>query len=912
MLRAGDRSPDGDSAGTGDAPRFDDVIEVLDVVAGRKGSPAQRATLTPRLIELVERSRDRRLFLPLLRALKVASPTSRKAIARCLPVVNDPKHHADLCKLLRSSDANLRAAAAQVLGRVGGRTALQELGAGLAERGYPGRKEAIDAVVQLAGHRSIPVLVDALPVCATPDKLRIIRYLGDAHYMAADRVGALSALKRLIEDRDPTVSAAAIKAFCNLATEDEWFDHISPLIDSGSKPVVLAAIESLANYSSPRVVTVLHGRLRSAGKAVRLAVLETLLAIGDDRVLPVLVDALSHDDLPVRARAAEVLAELGARGKVEIARTVLWLLRSTDTGVRRMAVDIAQRARDPGSTLWPRLFELLRDEDWWVRERVADALISLAGARMLGHLVRLLDDPLPTVRMFAVDVIGRLGDPKALGVLVRTAMEDEDWWVRERAMDAIAALGDTRAAPYLARIIRQDPGMRIAALDALGRLKATSFAPMVSGLLGDPEPDIRMAALSCLDAMDDPSIADALMVVIEDTRADIRELARRLRTRWQAQLSVDIDGWGAGGQSPLDALLTRLAELEGDDLVLSPGQPPMIKRMGKVEPIGDRPLEPDALRAMLIPILTAHQIESLDARRDVDLSYEVSSTGTRFRANVFHQFRGLGVVFRIVRAEVPTVDQLGLPPVVADLGNLSHGLVLVGGATGSGKSTTLAAIIDRINRTSSRHVITLEDPIEFVHRRQQALVNQREIGTHTASFDDALRATLREDPDVILVGELRDLDTIAFAVTAAETGHLVLGTIHTVSAETTVDRLINIFPARRHEQVRSMLAGSLRAVVCQQLLPRADGSGRVLACEIMLNTDAIANMIRTGKAHQLGMVISTSAELGMQTMDGELLRLVEEGLITQETAWLKARDKRLFELAEDGTDPPTSSRSVAG
>ncbi len=912
MLRAGSRSPDGSPAGAAGSATFDDIIEVLDIVAGRKGTPAQRATMTPLLIELVERSRDRRLFLPLLRALKVATPTSRKAIVRCMPAVNDPKHHADLCKLLRNNDTGLRTAAGQVLARVGGKTALDQLGAGLAERGYPGRKEAIDAVVQIAGHRSIPVLVDALPVCSSPDKHRIIRYLGDEHFMAGDRVGALAALKLMLEDRDPAVSAAAIKSFCNLATEEEWFDHIGPLIDSGNKPVVLAAIESLAHYSSPRVITILHGRLRSAGKAVRLVVLETLLAIGDDRVLPVLVDALSHDDLPVRSRAAEVLAELGARGKVEIARTVLWLLRSSDAGVRRMAVDIAQRARDPGSTLWPRLFELLRDEDWWVRERVADALISLAGSRMLGHLVKLLDDPLPTVRMFAVDVIGRLGEPKALGVLVRTAMDDGDWWVRERAMDAIAALGDERAAPYLARIIRQDPGMRIAALDALGRLKAAGFAPMVSGLLGDPEPDIRMAALCCLDAIGDPSIADALMVVVEDTRADIRDLARRLRTRWQAQLSVDISEWGTGGRSPLDALLTRLAELEGDDLVLSPGQPPMIKRMGKVQPIGDHPLDAEALRAMLVPILTAHQIESLDARRDVDLSYEVASTGTRYRANVFHQFRGLGVVFRIVRSEVPTVEKLGLPKVVADLGNLSHGLVLIGGATGSGKSTTLAAVIDQINRSSSRHVITLEDPIEFVHRRQKGLVNQREIGTHTASFDDALRATLREDPDVILVGELRDLDTIAFAVTAAETGHLVLGTIHTVSAETTVDRLVNIFPARRHEQVRSMLAGSLKAVVCQHLMPRIDGEGRVLACEVMLNTDAIASMIRTGKAHQLGMVISTSAELGMQTMDSELLRLVEEGLVAQDMAWVKARDKRLFESADDGESASSSSRTVAG
>jgi twitching motility protein PilT len=296
-----------------------------------------------------------------------------------------------------------------------------------------------------------------------------------------------------------------------------------------------------------------------------------------------------------------------------------------------------------------------------------------------------------------------------------------------------------------------------------------------------------------------------------------------------------------------------------------------------------------------VGLLSAQQVDDLAQLRDVDLSYRVPFDGSRFRANIFRQIHGVAAVFRVVRGHIPGLDELGLPPVVRALGELPNGLVLVGGPTGSGKSTTLAALIDRINRTSARHIITFEDPIEVVHPRAKGLVNQRELGTHTRSFGAALRATLREDPDVILVGEMRDLATISFAVSVAETGHLVLGTVHTVSADTTLDRLVNAFPAGSQDQVRAMLASSLRAVVCQYLLPRADGRGRVLAAEVMVNNDAVANLIRKGKAHQLPAVITTSRAEGMQSMDAELLRLYNNSVITAETAYSKARNKKEFE-----------------
>jgi twitching motility protein PilT len=356
-------------------------------------------------------------------------------------------------------------------------------------------------------------------------------------------------------------------------------------------------------------------------------------------------------------------------------------------------------------------------------------------------------------------------------------------------------------------------------------------------------------------------------------------------------------------------MLVAVAHAQGDDLILTPGRRPLMKRMGVTKPISSTAIAPEKLKALIAPHLSLVQLEGLEAGKEVDFSYNVESENLRFRVNVFQQFGGIGVVFRIIKAVIPELDQLGLPPVVKGLADLSSGLVLVGGATGSGKSTTLAALVHHINRTSCRHIITLEDPIEVMHQRITGIVNQREIGTHTGSFNAALRSTLRQDPNVILIGELRDLPTISFAVSAAETGHLVFGTIHTVSAAGVIDRLINVFSSGQQDHVRSMLAGSLRAVVCQQLLSRTDVRGRVLAVEVLLNNEAVANLIRSGKTFQISSFIATSQEQGMQLMDNELLRLAREGVISVDDAYARAINKKDFEalIRPAGSASPESS-----
>jgi len=893
-------------------PGMDDVLPLLELCLGHGADAVQQHLRCTLLVQLIRACGDKRLFLPLVRALKPADQTLRSSLLRALPVVNDPARHDELCNLLREQEGALRVAAARLLSQVDGQQALDRLGQLVKERSFAGRVPALEAAVRIGGHRSVPVLLAAFPVAAATERALIVRLLGDREHMGSQRGPALQALGQLLTDPDETLAVAAIQAFAQLAGEDEWFDHLAPALESTRPAVVRAAIATMAGFSSPRTIATLQGKLRAGPKSVRTAVLDTLEAIATDAVLPVLVDALGHKSLPLRARAGEILGRLGASGKVEVSRTVLWLLRSRDPEVRRMAVEVARQSKDAADVLWPRLFTHLRDEDWWVRERVADALIELGGKRLLRYVVAFLEDPAPPVRMFAVDVVRRLEAPEALGALVRVAQKDDDWWVRERAMEAIAALGDARAVPYLVHIVVNEPVLRLGGLAALTQLGAQEAAPHVAPLLADADADVRLAALRCLEKVGDPSQAPALVPLLSDPRQPIRDLAARLATGWR--LRMDVSPTDGAVASPVDRLLVDLSESGGDDLLLMPGRPPAIKRLGEIQLLDQPVLDDAAVRRLLVPLLSAHQLADLDERRDVDLSYEVESHGLRFRANVFHQMHGLAGVFRIVKGAIPTLARLGLPPVVASLGELKNGLVLVGGPTGSGKSTTLAALVDSINRSSRRHVISLEDPIEVVHPYHKGLVNQREVGTHTSSYAAALRATLREDPDVILVGELRDLQTIAFAVSAAETGHLVFGTVHTVSADTTLDRMINTFPAAQQDQVRSMLAGSVRAVVCQYLLPRVDREGRVLACEVMLSTDAVTHMIRTGKCFQLPSVISTCRAQGMQLMDAELLRLLQEGVISGETAWVKARNKRDFEafLGPGGADGLLGTAAAGG
>ncbi|MDX8402493.1 MAG: type IV pilus twitching motility protein PilT [Mariprofundaceae bacterium] len=343
----------------------------------------------------------------------------------------------------------------------------------------------------------------------------------------------------------------------------------------------------------------------------------------------------------------------------------------------------------------------------------------------------------------------------------------------------------------------------------------------------------------------------------------------------------------------ISELLAFTVKNNASDLHISSGEPPMIRIHGDMTRIKMPPLEAREVQAMVYDIMSDTQRKLFEEHLELDFSFALGDIA-RFRVNTFMQHRGMSAVFRVIPSEVFTLEQLKAPEVFKDIAMTPRGLCLVTGPTGSGKSTTLAAMLDYRNESERGHILTIEDPIEFVHKSKNCLVSQRELGPHTHSFANALKSALREDPDVILVGELRDLETIRLALTAAETGHMVFGTLHTSSAPKTIDRVIDVFPAAEKDMVRAMLSESLTAVISQTLLKTADGSGRVAAHEIMLGTPAIRNLIRENKIPQMVSVMQTSQREGMQTLDSNLQQLVKSRKITQQAALEKAQNKKLF------------------
>jgi twitching motility protein PilT len=400
----------------------------------------------------------------------------------------------------------------------------------------------------------------------------------------------------------------------------------------------------------------------------------------------------------------------------------------------------------------------------------------------------------------------------------------------------------------------------------------------------------KVTTLPTSNLLNNPASALYDSIIAEPLVAEQKEVFAEKPTYQVAKVS-------GNAKERIDALFHAMAEFGSSDLHLSVSTSPMVRKDGIMQTLkcNESVLTPEVMKELLTSIMPAKNQEEFANRHDTDFAYEIAGLA-RFRANIFQDRKGMGGVFRIIPSKILTAEQLGLSKQILDLCNLSKGLVVVTGPTGSGKSTTLCAMVDHINKQREDHIITIEDPIEFTHENNKCLVNQREVHNHTDSFKDALRAALREDPDILLVGEMRDLETISIAIETAETGHLVFGTLHTTTAASTVDRIIDQFPADRQQQIRVMLSESLKGVIAQTLLPKK-GGGRVAALEILIVTPAISNLIREGKTFQIPSAMQTGKQLGMVMLNDALMKLVTDGLVEPRDAYIKCVDKTGFEMA---------------
>jgi twitching motility protein PilT len=452
-------------------------------------------------------------------------------------------------------------------------------------------------------------------------------------------------------------------------------------------------------------------------------------------------------------------------------------------------------------------------------------------------------------------------------------------------------------------------------LSAAGALGVWGPPKALPGLLeaykaADKHKDLKLEILDAFAQIDDPRVLPLLQKLVQvDPDPLVKEKAAGLSAARAGGAAAELGprtftpiDFAAMPRPGLNDLFRHARAVGASDLHLAAETPPLLRIHGRLAPLPLPPSTPAQMEAWLTPLLSDGRAERLEERRQIDFCHKDPELG-RFRANLFFQRKGPGAVFRLVPYQIPNLTDVGLPESIWEITTYSQGLILVTGPAGCGKTTTLAALVDRINESERGHILTVEDPIEYVHPNKESLVNQREVPSQTKSFAKALRQSLREDPDVILVGEMRDLETISLAITAAETGHLVLATLHTTTAASTVDRIINAFPPDQQGQIRMMVADSLKAVISQSLLPRRDGSGRIAAFEILRNTPAVAGLIRDAKTFQIPTAMQTGAASGMQLMDGALLQLVQEGMVDPRAAYDRAQRKEAFEpflAAEEG------------
>jgi twitching motility protein PilT len=632
---------------------------------------------------------------------------------------------------------------------------------------------------------------------------------------------------------------------------------------------------------------------------------KALLVLADNAAaesINTLVDSLPRASYSTQQHLIQALTNL-AKGKgPEFADKILPLIAAGDAGTRSAVLKILL-GMENRRELVRRYLVFSKTLAGWARDRALDSMDEF-GKDLIDPTVELLSDEDEDVRAAALVVAGSFEDPRIVPATIGL-LKDPDWWLRITAAETLGRLKDPRALEPLIEALK-DPEARWAAVEALGRIADSRALPALGQLLKDPAAEVRIEVLVALRNFKHPKILEvvrkvastdpdrivrgrALEIAEAVARRDHTEIADAdglRRTALQLQVSKD--------EPRINAMLMATRNQEASDLHISVSQPPVTRLASDLVPARGEPFTAEQTEKMLKEILTEEQWRRLEKEKQVDFCYFIPKAG-RYRANVFLDQKGYNAVFRVIPEQPPTTAEVGLPPHLVEIADYHQGLVLICGPAGSGKSTTLAALVNLFNETRYDHILTLEDPVEFVHPFKNCLINQREVNTHTDSFARALRAALREDPDVIVIGDLRDNETVSLALTAAETGHIVLGTLNSTSAYKAVDRIISSFPSSEQPQIRAAMAESLKFVVAQRLLP-ADGERRQVACfEVLRGTFSIANLIREQKTFQIPSMMKIGRTQGMQTFDDALKDLVREKKVSPETAYMAAEVKQDFE-----------------
>jgi twitching motility protein PilT len=802
--------------------------------------------------------------------------------------------------------------------------------------GWRGEKER-DELLRQAGAATDLEPADVAWMAGDSDGA--VRQAGLALLRRAPAEAAAEALEPLLGSRNESARRNAMSAL-EAVYGTAFPDRIQAMLSHADPGVVHAALDWLRQHPSERTIHWVFPALRSSSPAVRRKAFAIVEATPGPKSAAVALKALEAADEEIRHRAIGLLARYPDPSHIG---PLLNRCKSDSPRVQEAAIVALTPLLSQADAKWnSQILPLLTDSNQKVRQLAGRILATQEPAKVAAAFLESFRDTFGPARDRAIDALRQLGPQfirafldrppdsdsgmtglaSSIAVTLRSPevvpyciafLEGKDWWLRDRAAQALAEIKDPRGLEPLLRMLN-DPESDISAAAALG---VWGDPQALGGLLEAYKKgtkDLRLEILDAFARIPDPRVNGLFESIIKaDPDPLVKDKAARLfatkrgENVAEAAAAVAVKNiqpvdFVAHPEPSLQDLFRHARAVGASDLHVGAGTLPNIRTVGNLASLPLPASAPAQVEAWIHPILSSEQRTALETQRQIDFCHKDPEHG-RFRTNVFYQRKGLNAVFRLVPSEVPHLSDVGLPESLWEVTTYSQGLVLVTGPSGCGKTTTLAAMVDRINETQRVHVLTIEDPIEYVHTQKQALVNQREVPSHSRSFARALRQSLREDPDVILVGEMRDLETISLAITASETGHLVLATLHTTTASSTVDRIINAFPPDQQGQIRMMIADSLKAVISQTLLPRRDGTGQVAAFEILRNTSNVAGLIRDGKTFQIPTAIQTGAAAGMALMDTALLNLAQEGIVDPRVAQDRAQRKEIFEpmlLAEEG------------
>ena len=666
---------------------------------------------------------------------------------------------------------------------------------------------------------------------------------------------------------------------------------------------LVKVVESEDLIRDKGIQSTITGMAEDEDERIRLKVIGLVVQFKPGDAVRLCLERLKDPSPAVQQAAVRVMGDALAKmdESAEAEDQLLALLTDGSEAIRAGVIEIIMKRPDKERIL-RKLLVFSKNLMGWVRDRTLATLRNYAD-HITQPIIRLMSDPDEDVRSMALAVGATLeakeATPHIIGLL-----EDPDWWLRMTAAETLGKIGDPRAIPSLIKAM-DDPDTAMVCLEALGKMKGHGDEVLVpiAKQLSSSATEVRVEAVRALKQLGDQRVAPMLDLVIKNDPSAVvqRRAAEALSDltgdkHHEKRVAMESEESDVRAENllPLEDLMVKVREMGGSDLHVVVDSPPAGRVHGELHKMTDVPYTESSSHAAIAPLLDEEQKRLLKQHKQLDFCHRIPGVG-RYRTNVYIERKGWAASFRVIPNEVPTLPELGMPSHLADLVNYHQGLVIIAGPSGSGKSTTLAALVNLFNERRRSHLLSLEDPIEFVHQPRGCLINQRQVNKHTRSFHAALRGALRQDPDVIVVGDMRDPETVKLAIEASETGHLVICTMNTTSAPKTVDRLIDAFPPSEQTQIRTMLSETLKIVVCQTLIPNADGSGRVACFEVLMGTLGVSNLIRENKTYQLPGQMQIGEHIGHITVDTALTKLLDSRQITAEQAWLKANNKDLFE-----------------